>query len=114
MVGKVWARVMKLFGSDSTFDVMTDNAVAGVRGSALWVSTDGSVDEFVLDSGAMAVTVDGKEVMLKDSSAFLKVTGALLSCSLCFRVSSTGISYIHPSRRPGEYIRIDTRAPNMV
>ncbi len=31
--GRVWASVTKLFGSDSSFEVATENAVAGVRGT---------------------------------------------------------------------------------
>ncbi len=31
--GRVWASVTKLFGSESSFQVATDNAVAGVRGT---------------------------------------------------------------------------------
>ncbi len=33
LVGRVWASVTKLFGTDSNFEVKTENAVAGVRGT---------------------------------------------------------------------------------
>jgi hypothetical protein len=33
VIGKLWASVTKLFGSDSSFEVATENAVAGVRGT---------------------------------------------------------------------------------
>ncbi|MEZ4271329.1 MAG: FecR domain-containing protein [Myxococcota bacterium] len=33
-VGRLWAKVTSLFSSDSRFEIQTDNAVAGVRGTA--------------------------------------------------------------------------------
>lgn len=38
IIGRAWAKVTKLFGN-STFDVQTPNAVAGVRGTAFGVDT---------------------------------------------------------------------------
>lgn len=79
VVGKVWARVLHLFGSESKFEITTDNAVAGVRGTAFWASTDGTTDEFVLDSGAVTVRAGGSEVLLEERSAFASVTGSQIA-----------------------------------
>lgn len=76
VIGKVWARVLHLFGAESSFDIATDNAVAGVRGTAFWASTDGTTDEFVLDAGAVSVQAGGKKVLLEGKSAFAMVTGS--------------------------------------
>jgi len=40
IVGRLWASVTKLFGNDSTFEVKTDNAVAGVRGTRFQAARD--------------------------------------------------------------------------
>lgn len=45
VIGRIWASVTKLFGDDSEFEVVTTNAVAGVRGTRFAAETgaDGSV-----------------------------------------------------------------------
>lgn len=45
--GRVWASVTKLFGSDSEFQVTTDNAVAGVRGTRFAAEKNGVGDTTV-------------------------------------------------------------------
>ena len=40
VIGQLWASVTKLFGSDSKFEVTTDNAVAGVRGTRFAAAKD--------------------------------------------------------------------------
>jgi hypothetical protein len=56
VVGKVWANVAKAVGGDARFEVQTENAVAGVRGTTFRVdaSTDKSVVVKVY-SGTVAV-----------------------------------------------------------
>jgi hypothetical protein len=46
LVGKVWSKVSGLLGGESKFEVETDNAVAGVRGTTFRV--DASTDKSVL------------------------------------------------------------------
>jgi len=55
-VGRVWARVMSLVGDDSKFTVSSDNAVAGVRGTAFWVATGPDGEQFIVDSGSVLVS----------------------------------------------------------
>jgi hypothetical protein len=55
-VGNVWAKVAKTVGGDSRFEVKTENAVAGVRGTTFRV--DAAVDRSVVVkvySGTVAV-----------------------------------------------------------
>jgi hypothetical protein len=66
-VGKLWAAVTSLFGSDSSFEVTTTNAVAGVRGTRFSASTG--------TDGATAVKVyDGK--VLVSNKPIYAVAGA--------------------------------------
>jgi len=39
-LGRIWARVSSFFGSESSFEVTTPNAVAGVRGTSFFVDVD--------------------------------------------------------------------------
>jgi ferric-dicitrate binding protein FerR (iron transport regulator) len=41
IIGSLWASVTKLFGTDSKFEVTTENAVAGVRGTRFAATKDG-------------------------------------------------------------------------
>jgi ferric-dicitrate binding protein FerR (iron transport regulator) len=61
MFGRVWSKVTGLVGGDSKFEVETDNAVAGVRGTTFRV--DASTDRSVLVrvySGAVAMGPGGR------------------------------------------------------
>lgn len=42
VLGRIWASVTSLFGSDSKFEIKTHNAVAGVRGTKFAASRDAS------------------------------------------------------------------------
>ncbi|MBI5511929.1 MAG: FecR domain-containing protein [Deltaproteobacteria bacterium] len=55
-VGKVWARVMDLFGDDSRFELETPNAVAGVRGTAFFATANDRGDSFTVDFGAIGIS----------------------------------------------------------
>lgn len=68
-VGRLWAKVTRLFGDDSRFEVRTDNAVAGVRGTAFFVETTGSQDQFVVDHGAITVNGAGGSLDLDGPGA---------------------------------------------
>ncbi len=68
-VGRLWAKVTKLFGDDARFEVQTDNAVAGVRGTAFFVETDGKQDQFVVDHGAITIQGGGGSLDLDGSGA---------------------------------------------
>ncbi len=55
--GKIWANVSKAIGSDSKFEVETDNAVAGVRGTIFRVDrADNDVTVVKVYTGAVAVS----------------------------------------------------------
>ena len=56
LFGRVWARVMKLVGKNAKFEVRTQHAVAGVRGTAFWAASDPTGDSFVVDYGAIELT----------------------------------------------------------
>ena len=47
VVGKVWAAVRSLFGSESSFEVTTENAVAGVRGTRFSAAVGEAGDTWV-------------------------------------------------------------------
>jgi hypothetical protein len=68
-VGRLWAKVTRLFGDDSRFEVQTDNAVAGVRGTAFFVETNGKADQFVVDHGAITVSGAGGSLNLDGPGA---------------------------------------------
>ena len=68
-VGRVWARVMDLFGKESRFDVTTDNAVAGVRGTAFFAETGPSGDTFTVDFGAINLQSGAYAIDLVGSGA---------------------------------------------
>lgn len=61
-VGRLWANVMSLFGDDSSFEVKTENAVAGVRGTSFWVSAGKNDEKFVLEEGELMVR-SGNELL---------------------------------------------------
>ncbi len=80
-VGRLWAKVTRLFGDDSRFEVQTNNAVAGVRGTAFFVETTGSQDQFVVDHGAVTVTGAGGSLDLDGPGAAGALQGGALSRS---------------------------------
>ncbi len=78
-VGRLWAKVTKLFGDESRFEVQTDNAVAGVRGTAFFVETNGKHDQFVVDHGAISLTGSGGSLDLDGPGASGAFDGGTLS-----------------------------------
>ncbi|NOZ86753.1 MAG: FecR domain-containing protein [Deltaproteobacteria bacterium] len=57
VAGKAWARVTSLFGNDSSFEVKTRNAVAGVRGTVFRVDVAKDTSTLVrVYSGVVAVS----------------------------------------------------------
>jgi hypothetical protein len=73
VVGRIWAGVMNLFGKEASFDVETENAVAGVRGTAFWVSTGEGGDEYVLDHGSLQVSSKEARVALDGPGAVVRM-----------------------------------------
>ncbi|MBT6176780.1 MAG: FecR domain-containing protein [Deltaproteobacteria bacterium] len=70
ITGKMWARIMKLLGRDSHFEITTQHAAAGVRGTAFWTETSTKSTTFVIDHGAIAVTqANGGEQLLSGRGA---------------------------------------------
>ncbi len=67
--GRIWAGVLRLLGQESTFDVQTDTAVAGVRGTAFFVSVTGGRTKFVVDHGTVAVDSGGRNTVLDGPGA---------------------------------------------
>lgn len=65
--GRVWASVTSLFGSDSSFEVETPNAVAGVRGTKFTATT--------AESGDTTVRVYSGKVLVSNEPIY-KVKGA--------------------------------------
>ena len=73
LTGKMWARIMKLLGQDSHFEIITKHAAAGVRGTAFWISTSADKTQFTIDHGQVVVTSD------RDNGKVLKGAGASAS-----------------------------------
>ncbi|MEM6734150.1 MAG: FecR family protein [Myxococcota bacterium] len=65
--GRVWASVTSLFGDDSSFEVETETAVAGVRGTKFAASTS--------EGGATTVKVYEGKVLISNEPIY-KVKGA--------------------------------------
>lgn len=65
VAGRVWARIQKFFGGGSAFTVETANAVAGVRGTSIFVGVDGKVTAVAVERGEGTVTdKDGHQTIL--------------------------------------------------
>ncbi|MEK7705673.1 MAG: FecR family protein [Myxococcota bacterium] len=80
VVGRVWAHVMGLLGTDSRFDVATSNAVAGVRGTSFWVTAQKDrPSQFVLEHGALAIHRGDIELLLDRPGASAAAGAAGLS-----------------------------------
>lgn len=76
LTGKIWAKVSSLWGDDSKFEVATDNAVAGVRGTSFTVESDGQGDErFTLIEGAIVLKGFGDELLLDSPGASAQAQG---------------------------------------
>lgn len=57
VAGKAWAKVTSLFGEESAFEVSTENAVAGVRGTVFRVNVEDDKSTMVrVYSGVVAVS----------------------------------------------------------
>ncbi len=70
LTGRLWARIMKLLGQDSHFEIITKHAAAGVRGTAFWVSTDSQGTQFTIDHGQVAVqSTTGAQKVLNGAGA---------------------------------------------
>jgi hypothetical protein len=70
-VGRIWARVTSFFGSDSEFEVHTDNAVAGVRGTSFIVELG--------PAGTKVSVVDGSVAMADAAAKLEQVLGPMLA-----------------------------------
>ncbi len=73
ITGRIWAGVMGLFGSEARFEVETDNAVAGVRGTGLFATREGKTSSFILGHGAADVERDGARDRLAGPGAGVEV-----------------------------------------
>ena len=74
LTGKMWARIMKLLGRDSHFEIITKHAAAGVRGTAFWVSTNPQNTRFTIDHGKVAVqNATGVEKIIQGAGASASV-----------------------------------------
>lgn len=71
MVGRVWARVTNLFGSNSKFEVSTPTAVAGVRGTSFVAEAEGEEERFVLLEGAIELLQQQASLRLDEPGAFV-------------------------------------------
>ncbi len=78
-VGRLWSRVTRLFGDDSKFEVSTDNAVAGVRGTEFFVETHGGSDKFAVDHGTIVVNGGGTSLTLDGPGAYAVFEGGQLT-----------------------------------
>jgi hypothetical protein len=112
LVGKVWANVAKAVGGEQRFEVQTENAVAGVRGTTFRVdaATDASVVVKVY-SGTVAVASgpiprpehqgEGRTEVAKDKPARRQIAGPqqvtreqwekIVTSMMEVRVSSAGV-----------------------
>ena len=76
VVGKVWARVTRLFGAESSFEVEAENAVAGVRGTTFFVERTGANERFTLTSGALQIRRGATLANLDEPGSFLDATAS--------------------------------------
>ena len=63
--GKVYAHAKKLATSDSTFELRTPTAVAGVRGTDLFGTNAGGGASFGVTDGSLSVSAGGQETMVE-------------------------------------------------
>jgi hypothetical protein len=75
VVGRLWASVSKLLSNDSTFEVQTGSAVAGVRGTEFAVLLRGADSEVTTAEGSVNVrAADGSERLI--GAGFAATVGA--------------------------------------
>ncbi len=79
--GRIWAGVLRLIGQESAFEVETDSAVAGVRGTAFFVSVGDGRARFVVDRGTVAIDAAGRSVVLDGPGASLELGAGGMSSS---------------------------------
>ncbi|MEM6733620.1 MAG: FecR family protein, partial [Myxococcota bacterium] len=76
--GRIWASVLSLFGSDSSFEVEGETAVAGVRGTSFFMTNDGENESIVLEEGAVQVRVGEDDYELRrPGESFETSTGVI-------------------------------------
>ena len=69
-VGRVWAKVSRLLGGESHFEIRTPTAVAGARGTAFWAEADATGSSFVVDYGSISVSAyQARPVALEGAGA---------------------------------------------
>ncbi len=66
--GKIFARAAKLMTPDSSFEIRTPTAIAGVRGSEIFVVSTPDKSSFIVVSGEFEVASDGLSVVLDQST----------------------------------------------
>lgn len=70
LTGKMWARIMKLLGQNSHFEIITRHAAAGVRGTAFWAQASNQDTTFVLDHGQIVInSTNGANQTLSERGA---------------------------------------------
>ena len=97
LAGRVWARVTRLFGDDSKFEVETDTAVAGVRGTSFVVEAGPDSNRFILLHGALEITNDEARIALEQPGSALTATLAGLGAP----VQLDPASLLNVTRRAG-------------
>lgn len=77
LTGKMWARIMKLMGRDSHFEIITKHAAAGVRGTAFWITASSQSTQFTIDHGQISVqTTAGTGKLLTGFGASASIGGS--------------------------------------
>lgn len=71
--GRIWASVLSLFGADSKFEVEGKTAVAGVRGTSFFMTSDGDDEKVTLEEGVVAVELEGENIELNQPGQSLDV-----------------------------------------
>jgi ferric-dicitrate binding protein FerR (iron transport regulator) len=81
IVGKLWARVTSFMGAESSFEVSTNNAVAGVRGTEFIVSitVEGESNVVVVHGSVSVTDQDGKNGQLLGELMAATVAGGTIT-----------------------------------
>lgn len=90
--GKIFARAAKLQTPESSFAVRTPTAVAGVRGSEIFITSAPDKSSFVVLSGEFEVAADGMSIILDQSTKVALGPGATEAESSPQSVSSSEMS----------------------
>jgi len=77
IIGSIWAKAMKLTGNESSFEIATQHAVAGIRGTAFEVTTSLEGDSYSVSEGSIEITrkdIQSRPIQLSagDQLQFLK------------------------------------------